>query len=159
MACVGLGRAARLLGLLGRLLQRGVDVLALVDHPLSVVGHLRALLAQALIPHRLERAHEVHLGAHRSGELDRLANCLSTGLGPVGTPNDRPEHQSPSPAWATSRSDHRRVAIRLTDGSPRRMVARWPRKPAAWSSTTTLSCARGSTCSSAISMTSSSSAR
>ena len=52
--------------------QRRVHVLARVDHPLEVLGHLLALLPQPALGHRLVGAHEVHLGAQLLGQLRRL---------------------------------------------------------------------------------------
>src|SRR4051794_7639092 len=92
LARVGLDLHAGLLGLLGRLAERRVDVLARVDHPLDVVGDLRALLPQALAGDGLVGADELELGLQLRREVHRLLDRLIGGLRPVCTDHDRLEH-------------------------------------------------------------------
>src|SRR3954451_22943333 len=71
---------SRLFDLLAGVAQRRLHVLALVDHPLHVVGRLLALLAKALVAHRLECAHQVDARADGPGELGRLSHGRTCGL-------------------------------------------------------------------------------
>src|SRR5206468_2140023 len=130
---------------LGGLPQRRLHVLALVDHPLHVVGHLRALLAQALIADRLERADHMDRRANRLRQIGRLADGLAGCLGAVGSNNDRAEHVSP-PRRLTGGADHMWYSA-LTCGPIRRRLDAW-RRPNAWLWMTTTSSPRGWTCSS-----------
>ena len=92
LARVGLRRDAGGPRLLGRLAQRGVDVLARVDHPLQVAGDLLGLLAQAPGRHRLVGADDVQARSQQARERDRLAHGLARGLRSVGPHDDRGEH-------------------------------------------------------------------
>ena len=83
---------ARALDLLGRVLERRLDVLARVDHPLHVLRHLALLLAQALVGHRLVRGDEADRGADLPRQLRRLQDRLARGLGSVRPHHDRAEH-------------------------------------------------------------------
>ena len=92
LAGVGVHAHARLLDLLGGVLERGVDVLARVDHPLHVLRGLARLLAQPLVGDRLVGGDELDRGADRLGQLDRFAHRLTGRLRPVGAHHDRLEH-------------------------------------------------------------------
>ena len=76
----------------GGVVERRVDVLARVDHPLQVLGRLPRLLAQARLRHRLVRADDIDGRADRLREVDRLLDRLGRGFRTVSAHHDRPEH-------------------------------------------------------------------
>src|SRR5205085_12041545 len=96
LARVRLDLEAGLLDLLAGLLQRRVHVLALVDHPLHVVGRLDALLTKPLVSDGLESADQVEPRSDRLRQVRGLAHRLTGGLRAICAHNDRAEHQSPS---------------------------------------------------------------
>src|SRR3954454_5549783 len=87
---------AGLLGLIGRLLERVVDVLAGVDHPLQVLGSLLGLLAQTRVGDRLVGADELDLGPDGLRQVDGLGDRAVGGLRAVSAHHDGSEHGSPS---------------------------------------------------------------
>jgi hypothetical protein len=92
LAGEGLDLDARLADAVGGLAERGVDLLARVDHPLQVAGRLTRLLAQARLGDRLVGGHQADGRAERLGEVDGLGDRLAGRVGSVGAHDDRAEH-------------------------------------------------------------------
>ncbi len=59
---------------------------------MEVLRHLDLLVAQALVGHRLIRAHDLQAGAELAGEVDRVAHGRLGRIRSIGAHHDRSEH-------------------------------------------------------------------
>ncbi len=89
---VGLHLHPLLAGCRGSGLEDEVDVLAGADLILDVSRGVVLLAIDLAFRQRLVSADDAELGAGQLGQVDRLANRLSSGIRPVGSNHDASEH-------------------------------------------------------------------